>query len=125
MQHFKIGFAGLLSTLLLAAAIQANAADLPRAKPEQVGMSSQQLQLLTNKLKADVASKKLPGAVLLIGRHGKVAYAQSVGKLDPALDTQMTEDGLFRIYSMRKPITSVAAKMVVGVEKPDGNAGGA
>ena len=76
-------------------------------------MSSQRLQVLTDKLKADVAAKKIPGAVLLIARHGKVAYFESVGKLGPADDVPMSRDGIFRIYSMSKPLTTVAAMMLV------------
>ena len=102
-----------LASLGLAALTQVIAAELPRVKPEQVGMSSQRLQVLTDKLKADVAAKKIPGAVLLIARHGKVAYFESVGKLGPADDVPMSRDGIFRIYSMSKPITTVAAMMLV------------
>ena len=120
----------------------AMAADLPRAKPEQVGLSSERLARITALLKADVEAKKIPGAVLLVARHGKIAHFEAVGKLDPAGDTPMSRDAIFRIYSMTKPITSVAlmmlveegrinldqpvsmylpefAKMSVGVEKPD------
>ena len=120
----------------------AMAADLPRAKPEQVGLSSERLARITALLKADVEAKKIPGAVLLVARHGKIAHFEAVGKLDPAGNTPMSRDAIFRIYSMTKPITSVAlmmlveegrinldqpvsmylpefAKMSVGVEKPD------
>ena len=72
----------LLPTLALP--LFAAAADLPRATPEQVDLSSQRLGLITEALKADVAANKIPGAVLLIARRGKVAYFESVGKLDAA-----------------------------------------
>jgi CubicO group peptidase (beta-lactamase class C family) len=98
--------------------------------------------MITEVLKADVASKRIPGAVLLIARHGKLAYLESVGNLDASTESPMTADAIFRIYSMSKPITTVAAmmlvedgklnlenpvsmylpefaKMMVGVEKPD------
>lgn len=120
------------------------AAELPRATPEQVDLSSSRLGLITETLKADVAANKIPGAVLLIARRGKVAYFESVGKLDVATSVPMGKDAIFRIYSMSKPITTVAAmmlvedgrlrlddpialylpefaKMTVGVEKPDNN----
>ena len=102
-----------VAALGLAAFMQLGAAELPLAKPEQVGLSSVRLQMLTDKLKADIAAKKLPGAVVLIARHGKVAYFESMGKLDPTNDTQMRKDAIFRIYSMSKPITTVAAMMLV------------
>ena len=133
-----------LVSALLANPLAAISAELPRAKPEQVGLSSQRLDMITETLKADIAAKKIPGAVLLIARRGKVAYFESAGKLDTATDTAMSKDGIFRIYSMSKPITTVAAmmlvedgkikledpismylpefeKMTVGMEKPDAN----
>ena len=89
------------------------AADLPRATPEAEGMSSERLARIVATLKADVDAKKIPGAVLLVARHGKVVQYESVGKIDPAGSVPMTRDGIFRIYSMSKPITSVAAMMLV------------
>ena len=126
----------------LALPLFAAAGDLPRATPEQVDLSSARLGLITETLKADVAANKIPGAVLLIARRGKIAYFESVGKLDAATNVPMGKDSIFRIYSMSKPITTVAAmmlvedgklklddpialylpefaKMTVGVEKPD------
>ncbi|REM37147.1 serine hydrolase, partial [Mycobacterium tuberculosis] len=52
----------------------AAAQQLPTAKPEQVGLSTERLQMLTDVLKADVAAGKIPGAVLLVARQGKVAW---------------------------------------------------
>jgi len=49
---------------------------------------------------------------MLIARHGKIAYRQTVGALRPG-GPEMTEDAIFRIYSMTKPIVSVAAMMLV------------
>src|SRR6266849_5477221 len=60
-------------------------------------------------LRANATKSEIPGAVLLIARHGKVAYFESVGFLDPQSRTPMTTDAIFRIYSMSKAITSVAA----------------
>jgi CubicO group peptidase (beta-lactamase class C family) len=83
--------------------------DLPTAKPEEVGLSSSRLAVLTATLRANVAAGEIPGAVLVIGRHGKVGYFESFGSLDADKKTPMSKDGIFRIYSMSKPITSVAA----------------
>jgi CubicO group peptidase (beta-lactamase class C family) len=63
-------------------------------------------------VKADVDKGALPGAVLLVARHGKVVMFDAVGMLDPATKAPMTRDAIFRIYSMSKPITSVAAMML-------------
>jgi CubicO group peptidase (beta-lactamase class C family) len=51
--------------------------------------------------------------VLLIARDGRVAYFESVGFLDPQSRTAMTKNAIFRIYSMSKAITSVAAMMLL------------
>ncbi len=99
--------------LALALLVPAWAADLPRGSAESEGLSSERLARITATLKADVDAKKIPGAVLLVARHGKVVYHEAVGRLDPAGETPMTRDGIFRIYSMSKPITSVAAMMLV------------
>lgn len=142
MRHFKFQWDRFFAALFISAFLQLHAGDLPKAKPEEVGLSSERLAMITEVLQADVASKKIPGAVLLIARHGKLAYLESVGKVDPATDKPTTVDGIFRVYSMSKPITTVAAmmlvedgklnlenpvamylpefaKMMVGVEKPD------
>jgi CubicO group peptidase (beta-lactamase class C family) len=60
----------------------------------------------------EVEEKKAPGVAMLIARHGQIAYRQSVGALRPG-GPDMTDDAIFRIYSMTKPIVSVAAMMLV------------
>ncbi|MEJ7688128.1 MAG: serine hydrolase domain-containing protein [Variovorax sp.] len=105
--HHIVAGLGLALPLLVAAQ------SLPTTSPERVGLSGERLQMLSEVLKADVAANKIPGAVLLIARQGKVAWFDAVGRLDPAAGTPMVRDGIFRIYSMSKPITSVAAMMLV------------
>src|SRR5260370_20664977 len=85
---------------------------LPYAKPEEVGFSSERLGRLTQMLRTNIAAGEIPGAVLLIARHGKIAYFESLGLLDPQAKTEMRKDAIFRIYSMSKPITAVAAMTV-------------
>src|SRR5260370_12384632 len=63
-------------------------------------------------LRTNIAAGEIPGAELLIARHGKIAYFESLGLLDPQAKTEMRKDAIFRIYSMSKPITSVAAMML-------------
>ena len=77
------------------------------------GLSSQRLKLLSAEISRDVASARLPGAVLLIARNGRLVHAESVGTLDPKSAAPMRRDAVFRIYSMTKPIVSVAAMMMV------------
>jgi len=85
---------------------------LPMAKPEQVGLSSDRLNRLTATLKTDVDKGVIPGAILLVARHGKVALFEAVGVRNPETRAPMTKDSIFRIYSMSKPITSVSAMML-------------
>jgi len=99
---------------LFAASIAfAQVKELPRAKPEAVGMSSERLARIKTTLAADVEAKKLPGAVLVVARHGKVVMYDTVGKIDPAGSAPMAKNAIFRIYSMSKPITTVTAMMLV------------
>ena len=85
---------------------------LPSARPEQVGLSADRLARITAWLRNDSEKGDIPGAVLLVARHGKIAYFEAVGVRDPQTRTAMTRDTIFRIYSMSKPITSVTAMML-------------
>jgi len=89
-------------------AMSAPAADLARATPEEVGLSSERLGRLEQVLKAFADDNKLAGSVALIARHGKVAWEFVSGKQDVDSGAPMRADSLFRIWSMTKPITSVA-----------------
>jgi CubicO group peptidase (beta-lactamase class C family) len=99
----------LLASVMLGLCQFATAAELPRTEPASVGLDDRQLNVITDLLKKDVADHVLPGAVLLIARHGKVAYEQAVGSRDPQSGAPIKADDIFRIYSMSKPITVVAA----------------
>lgn len=81
---------------------------LPRAKPEAVGMSSERLARLTARIQRGVDEGEIPGAVIWVARHGKVAYEECFGLRDPGSGARMTTDAIFRIASMSKPITSTA-----------------
>jgi CubicO group peptidase (beta-lactamase class C family) len=85
---------------------------LPYAPSETLGFIPQRLERLTAIMAREVEDKKAPGVSMLIARHGKIAYRQSVGALRPG-GPDMTDDAIFRIYSMTKPIVSVAAMMLV------------
>jgi CubicO group peptidase (beta-lactamase class C family) len=89
------------------------AASLSSAKPEQVGLSSERLDRMSQLLKSEIAQGKIPGAVVLIARRGQIAYFESFGFRDKVSEAPMTNDAIFRIYSMTKPFTSVAAMMLV------------
>jgi CubicO group peptidase (beta-lactamase class C family) len=86
---------------------------LSSAKPEQVGLSSERLARVSEWLRGEVAQKRIPGAVILVSRGGRIAYLDAMGVRDPASTAAMKADDIFRIYSMTKPIVSVAALMLV------------
>ena len=85
---------------------------LSYAPSETLGFIPERLERLTTIMARQVLEKKAPGVSMLIARHGKVAYRDFVGALRPG-GPPMTKDAIFRIYSMTKPIVSVAAMMLV------------
>src|SRR5258707_10482174 len=64
-------------------------------------------------IRNEIATGKFPGAILLIQQHGKPVYSENFGVRDVATKLPMDADTIFRLYSMSKPITSVAAMMLV------------
>jgi len=109
MRRFT-SLAGLI--VALCTALPALAADLPTARPEEVGLSSARLARITETLTADVERGRIPGAVVVIARRGRIAYAEAVGFRDKAAGAPMPVDAIFRIASMTKPMASVAAMML-------------
>lgn len=87
-------------------------AQLRSVKPKKVGLSQERLDRLGAVLKADIEEGKIPGAVVLVARRGKIAYFESFGMRDKVAGAPMRKDSIFRIYSMTKPIVSVAAMML-------------
>jgi CubicO group peptidase (beta-lactamase class C family) len=85
---------------------------LPYAPSETLGFIPERLERLTAIMAHEVEEKKAPGVSIVIARHGRIAYRESVGVLRPG-GPAMTDDAIFRIYSMTKPIVSVAAMMLV------------
>ncbi len=97
----------LATIAALALAGPTRAADLPRTDPASVGLDAGQLNRITTLLKDDVAHHELPGAVLMVLRHGKVAFETIVGERDPQANAPAAANDIYRIYSMSKPITVV------------------
>jgi CubicO group peptidase (beta-lactamase class C family) len=85
---------------------------LRAAAPEEIGLSSDRLARLGKVLRGEVERGRVPGAVALVARRGRIGFFESFGRRDPAGDAPMTKDAIFRIYSMTKPVTSVAAMML-------------
>jgi len=103
----------ITATFCLFASGVAFAADpLPRAKPEEVGMSSERLARIGDVLKADIVAGRIPGAVIAIARHGRLVALEAYGWRDKAAGVAMTTDTIFNIASMTKPMTTVGALML-------------
>jgi len=86
--------------------------DLPSAKPEAVGLSSERLERIATAVQRSIDDKRIAGAVTMVVRHGKVAWIKSQGMMDREANKAMRPDAIFRICSMTKPITSVAVMML-------------
>jgi len=83
-----------------------------RANPEEVGMSSSRLSRINTIMDEYVASGQLAGTLTLVARHGKLVHSHCCGHADIESGQTMHDETLFRIYSMTKPITSVAMMML-------------
>lgn len=111
--HMRNWLLCAILVIFVCAASAALAKDFGTAKPESVGLSSERLKRIDAVLKADVEQGKIPGAVLLIARKGKVAYFKSFGIRNKEKGLAMEKDSIFRIYSMTKSITAVAVAMLL------------
>jgi CubicO group peptidase (beta-lactamase class C family) len=103
----------LLLAFVALLVIPVTARALPSASPEEVGLSRERLARIGQALHGQIEARSFPGAVALVARKGRVAYFEAFGQLDPKAGAPMTKDAIFRLYSMTKPFTSVAAMMLV------------
>jgi CubicO group peptidase (beta-lactamase class C family) len=102
----------LSSLLCLCATALALAGELPRGLPEQAGLSSSKLERAKSVMQAMVDKHETAGAVTIAARQGKVVYLEAVGLMDIEAGKPMRPDTIFRIYSMSKPVTTVAAMLL-------------
>ncbi len=91
----------------------ASAQSLPSADPDEIGLSAERLQRIADTLNREIEDGKLPGAVVVVARNGRVGYFQAFGFLDREAGIPMLKDAIFRLYSMTKPLTTVAAMILV------------
>ena len=98
---------------LTAAPAAARAQQLPTARPEEVGLSSDRLQRISRVMQQYVDSGRVPGVITLILRRGRVVHSGAFGWADRESRRRMAPDALFRIASQTKAITSVAAMMLI------------
>ena len=90
---------------------------LPTAAPEEVGLSGKKLSDTVSAMQKLVDEQRIAGGVVVVARRGKVAQFEPCGMMDIKDQKPMTQDTIFRIYSMSKPITSVAAMILYEEEK--------
>jgi CubicO group peptidase (beta-lactamase class C family) len=100
-----------LLTLLLVAT-RLHAADIDIVQPETVGFSTDRLAKVTEFVEREIAEGNLVGTVTLVARHGQVVHFETAGRNGLDDERPMETDALFRIFSMTKPITTVAAMML-------------
>lgn len=86
---------------------------LPLDAPGNLGFTATGLARLADVMRAEIARGTMPGAVVMVGRRGKVAFLEPFGVQDPRTGLPMRPDSVFRIFSMTKPVTSVAFMMLV------------
>ena len=98
---FALGLCGLVATSI-------SAQRLPLAVPEEVGLSSERLERIGEVFQDYVDEGRIAGAVGMVLRNGKLAYADAWGMRDLEAGDVMEEDDLFKICSMTKPVASVA-----------------
>jgi len=103
----------LLVTTSLVLANPALAEVLSIAKPETVDVSPDRLSRIRTVLQNEVDADRMPGAVVMIARRGQLIYSEAIGFQDKAAGKPMSKEAIFRIYSMTKPLASVAAMMLV------------
>lgn len=103
----------LIVFMMAVAVAGASFAEAPTTNPEAVGVSPDRLLRIRTVLQKEVDADRMPGAVVMIARRGQLIYSEAIGFQDKPAGKPMTSDAIFRIYSMTKPLASVAAMMLV------------
>jgi CubicO group peptidase (beta-lactamase class C family) len=113
----RVGVLMVALSLTLAATLLADmklrAADLPTARPEDVGLSTERLARIGQMMKRHIDAGHIQGGVTAIARRGKVAHFEAYGLMDIEAQRPMTTDAIFRMASSTKPVTGVAILMLV------------
>ena len=116
---FTLAFSGLKYLILICvylclSAVNSSAQGLPVAAPASVGMSAAKLDQIEALVNADIADKKLPGAVVIVGHKGKIVYRKAFGNrsLVPTVE-KMTVDTIFDVASLTKPVATATSIMIL------------
>src|SRR6185295_9315489 len=99
--------------LLLTLLLSTSAAETPRAKPEDVGISTSRLQRIHELIQRHIDAGSFSGAVTLVARNGRIAHLEAQGLMDIETKKEMAPNAMFRIMSMTKPIVGVSVLMMV------------
>jgi CubicO group peptidase (beta-lactamase class C family) len=104
-----------LAAVLVGAALGATAlaASIPSGKPEDVGLSTQRLERVTELVERHIDAGSFSGAVTLVARDGRIVHHEAQGSMDLEANRPMSEDAIFRIMSMTKPVIGVATMMMI------------
>ncbi|BAR53290.1 hypothetical protein NK6_99 [Bradyrhizobium diazoefficiens] len=103
----------MTATAALSPATAPKTPPLPEAKPETLGLSRPRLQAMSDAFKREIDKGTVPGITVLVARRGQVGWFEALGRQSPAVSTPMALDSIFRIFSMTKPIVSVAVMALV------------
>jgi CubicO group peptidase (beta-lactamase class C family) len=109
MKNYRV-LATILSICALCSTVWSQG--LPSAAPEDAGISGARLTRIDDFVERHLEANHLAGAVTLVARRGKIVQFEAYGLQDIEADTPMSTDSIFRIYSMSKPITSVAVMIL-------------
>ena len=103
----------ILYVFIVFGLMNVSADELPKALPEGVSMSSEELKKVDHVIQKFIDDKELAGAVTIIARKGKVIHFSAQGMQNISAAKKMDKDSIFRIYSMTKAVVSVAAMRLV------------
>ncbi|EAW31059.1 Beta-lactamase [marine gamma proteobacterium HTCC2143] len=109
-QSIRSFFVSMFITVALASPVSAK--DLAVVEPQKEGISQDRLDKLTTHMNQAVVDGVMVGGLGMIARNGKIVYSETYGQSNREANKAMTDDAIFRIYSMSKPITSVALMML-------------
>jgi CubicO group peptidase (beta-lactamase class C family) len=102
-------FVFLVHALFYSTALSEPVSPLKMVKPDKVGMDAEKLKLVDQKMEELIKEERLTGGIVVVARKGKVVHFGTYGKRDLENNLPVEKDTIFRIYSMTKAITSVAA----------------
>src|SRR5688500_15250217 len=105
--------AALISLLGCAGQPRDSLAMTERATPAALGIDAARLEQEAEAMRGEIRAGVVPGAVIVVGRNGKLAWEKTLGSQGPDDATPMSLDTIFRIQSMTKPVVSVAMMTLV------------